>query len=121
MPAGGDVTAAAGVHVPARDPAAKTVLSPDLADTIENYWWFVGAADRDSVKVGLNYHVPSYFHQIPRLVEEYMDTDVAMATVSPMDKAGFFEPRDGKRLFFYRCPYLQETHPRSEPCHARAW
>ena len=73
-----------------RDPAAKTVLSPDLADTIENYSWFVGAADRDSVKVGLNYHVPSYLHQIPQLVEEYMDTDVAMATVSPMDKAGFF-------------------------------
>lgn len=73
-----------------RDPAAKTVLSPDLADTIENYSWFVGAADRDSVKVGLNYHVPSYLHQIPRLVEDYMDTDVAMATVSPMDKAGFF-------------------------------
>jgi len=73
-----------------RDPAAKTVLSPDLADTIENYSWFVGAADRDSVKVGLNYHVPSYLHQIPQLVEEYMDTDVAMATVSPMDRAGFF-------------------------------
>jgi itaconate CoA-transferase len=73
-----------------RDPAAKTVLSPDLADIIENYSWFVGAADRDSVKVGLNYHVPSYLHQIPQLVEEYMDTDVAMATVSPMDKSGFF-------------------------------
>jgi len=73
-----------------REPAAQTVLAPDLADTIENYSWFVGAADRDSVRVGLNYHVPCYLHQIPRLVEEYMDTDVAMATVSPMDKAGFF-------------------------------
>lgn len=73
-----------------REPASKTVLSPDLADTIENYSWFVGAADRDSIKVGLNYHVPSYLHQIPQLVSEYLDTDVAMATVSPMDKAGFF-------------------------------
>lgn len=74
----------------AREHAKKTVLSPDLADTIENYSWFVGAADRDSVKVGLNYHVPSYLHQLPHLVSEYMDVDVAMATVSPMDKAGFF-------------------------------
>jgi itaconate CoA-transferase len=73
-----------------RDHAKKTVLSPDLADTIENYSWFVGAADRDSIKVGLNYHVPSYLHQIPQLVSEYMDVNVAMATVSPMDKAGFF-------------------------------
>ncbi|HII98127.1 MAG TPA: acetyl-CoA hydrolase/transferase family protein [Methanoregula sp.] len=73
-----------------RDPAARTVLSPDLADTIEHHSWFVTAADRDSVKVGLNYHVPSYLHQIPQLVEDYMETDIAMATVSPMDKAGFF-------------------------------
>ncbi|MFA5266533.1 MAG: acetyl-CoA hydrolase/transferase C-terminal domain-containing protein [Methanoregula sp.] len=86
----GDVTGLKAYTFLPRDPAAKTVLSPDLADTIENYSWFVGAADRDSVKVGLNYHVPSYLHQIPQLVEEYMDTDVAMATVSPMDKAGFF-------------------------------
>ena len=86
----GDVTGLKVYTFLPRDPAAKTVLSPDLADTIENYSWFVGAADRDSVKVGLNYHVPSYLHQIPQLVEEYMDTDVAMATVSPMDKSGFF-------------------------------
>ena len=73
-----------------REHASSSVLSPDLADTIENYSWFVGAADRDSIKVGLNYHVPSYLHQIPQLVSEYMDVDVAMATVSSMDKAGFF-------------------------------
>ncbi|MDP3564808.1 MAG: acetyl-CoA hydrolase/transferase C-terminal domain-containing protein [Methanoregula sp.] len=73
-----------------REHATTTVLSPDLCDCIENYSWFVGAADRNSVKVGLNYHVPSYLHQIPQIVSEYMDTDIAMATVSPMDKAGFF-------------------------------
>lgn len=86
----GDVTGLKVYTFLPREHAAKTVLSPDLADTIENYSWFVGAADRDSIKVGLNYHVPSYLHQIPQLVSEYMDTDVAMATVSPMDKAGFF-------------------------------
>ena len=73
-----------------REHASTSVLSPDLCDSIENFSWFVGAADRDSVKVGLNYHVPSYLHQIPQIVSEYMDIDVAMATVSPMDKAGFF-------------------------------
>jgi itaconate CoA-transferase len=86
----GDVTGLKVYTFLPRDPAAKTILSPDLADAIENYSWFVGVADRDSIKVGLNYHVHSYLHQIPQLVSEYMNIDVAMATVSPMDKAGFF-------------------------------
>jgi itaconate CoA-transferase len=86
----GDVNALKVYTFLPREHASSSVLSPDLADTIENYSWFVGAADRDSVKVGLNYHVPSYLHQIPQIVSEYMDVDVAMATVSPMDKAGFF-------------------------------
>jgi itaconate CoA-transferase len=73
-----------------REHATTTVLLPDLCDCIENYSWFVGAADRDSVKVGLNYHVPSYLHQIPQIVSDYMDIDVAMATISPLDKAGYF-------------------------------
>ncbi len=73
-----------------REHAARSVLSPDLCDCIENFSWFVGAADRDMTRVGLNYHVPSYLHQIPKIVADYMDTDVVMTTVSPMDKAGFF-------------------------------
>ncbi len=48
--------------------AAKTLLMPDLSDCIQEYTWFVGAADRASVRVGLNYYVPNYFHQIPRLI-----------------------------------------------------
>ncbi len=48
-----------------REHAARSVLAPDLCDCLENYSWFVGAADRDMVKVGLNYHVPSYLHLIP--------------------------------------------------------
>jgi itaconate CoA-transferase len=73
-----------------REHAACSVLAPDICDCLENYSWFVGAADRDSIRVGLNYHVPSYLHQIPILVSEFMNTDVAMTTVSPMDKAGYF-------------------------------
>jgi len=70
--------------------AASTVLSPDLADCIQSYSWFVSALDRDMVKVGLSYFVPNYFHQIPRLCREFMDIDVVVTSVSPMDKAGFF-------------------------------
>lgn len=70
--------------------AAKTVLSPDLSDCIQAYSWFVTAADRARVKVGLSYYVPNYIHQIPRLVSDFIDIDVVITTVSPMDKAGYF-------------------------------
>jgi itaconate CoA-transferase len=70
--------------------AAMTVLAPDLCDCIQVYTWFVGLADRARVRVGLNYFVPNYFHQIPRLIKDFMQVDVAVAAVSPMDKAGYF-------------------------------
>lgn len=70
--------------------AAKTVLSPDLSDCIQAYSWFVTAADRAQIKVGLSYYVPNHIHQIPRLCTDFMDTDVVITTVSPMDKAGYF-------------------------------
>jgi itaconate CoA-transferase len=70
--------------------AATTILAPDLCDCIQVYSWFVGLADRAQVRVGLNYFVPNYFHQIPRLVRDFMQVDVTVATVSPMDKAGYF-------------------------------
>jgi itaconate CoA-transferase len=70
--------------------AAKTVLVPDLSDCIQAYSWFVAAADRDRVKVGLDYFEPNYFHQIPRLCRDFMKIDVTITTVSPMDKSGYF-------------------------------
>ena len=70
--------------------AAMTILASDLCDCVQVYSWFVGLADRARVRVGLNYFVPNYFHQIPRLLKDFMQIDVAVATVSPMDKAGYF-------------------------------
>lgn len=69
---------------------AQTVFAPDLCDCIQSYSWFVSGSDRSKVKVGLNYFVPIYFHQVPRLVRDYMQIDVTITTVSPMDKAGYF-------------------------------
>ncbi|MBN1276344.1 MAG: acetyl-CoA hydrolase/transferase family protein [Deltaproteobacteria bacterium] len=70
--------------------AGKTVLTPDLCDVVRAYSWFVSGSDRALVKVGLNYFVPNYFHQIPKLCREYMDIDIVVTAVSPMDKAGYF-------------------------------
>jgi len=68
----------------------RTLLAPDLSDRVSAYCWFVSGADRELVKCGLNHFVPNEFHQIPRLVRDFMKVDVTVTTVSPMDKAGFF-------------------------------
>ena len=70
--------------------AGETVLSPDLCDVIHGYTWFVSSADRDLVRTGRDQFVPNYFHQVPRLCREFMNIDVTITTVSPMDKAGYF-------------------------------
>jgi itaconate CoA-transferase len=67
-----------------------TYLAPDLCDCIHAYSWFLSSLDRPLVKVGLEYFVPNYFHQVPRLIRDFMQVDITMATVSPMDKAGYF-------------------------------
>lgn len=70
--------------------AATTILAPDMSDIIQVNAWFISGSNRSFVKVGLSYYVPNHFHQIPRLCREFMDIDVMLTTVSPMDKAGFF-------------------------------
>jgi itaconate CoA-transferase len=68
----------------------KTVLALELCDVIQGYTWFVNNSDRPLVRVGLNYFVPNYFHQLPRFCREFMDIDLTVTTVSPMDAAGYF-------------------------------
>jgi itaconate CoA-transferase len=70
--------------------AAETYLVPELSDCVTSYTWFVSPADRNYVRVGLDYYIPNLFHQVPRLIRDYMEVDVAVTTVSPMDKSGFF-------------------------------
>lgn len=70
--------------------AADTILAQDLAGVIHAYSWFVSGLDRGLVDCGLNYFVPNEFHQVPRLIRDFMEVDTVVTTVSPMDKAGFF-------------------------------
>jgi itaconate CoA-transferase len=69
---------------------ANTIFAPDLCDCFQVYSWFVGAPERGLVKIGMNYFIPNHFHQIPRLCQDFMQIDETLATVSPMDKAGYF-------------------------------
>lgn len=45
---------------------------------------------RNSLWDNRSEYIPSYYHQIPKLVVDYIKPDVFYATVSPMDKHGYF-------------------------------
>jgi len=70
--------------------AAATYLAPDLCNCIYAYTWFLSPASRHLATTGLVQFIPCYLHQVPKFIQEYMEVDVAVTTVSPMDKAGFF-------------------------------
>jgi acyl-CoA hydrolase len=66
-----------------------TILQPDLKDVILWESLFVGGADRQAVKEGRAVFTPNYFHQVPRLLTEFIPVDVCIASVSPMDSHGY--------------------------------
>ncbi len=70
--------------------ALDTVLAPDLCDCVEVISGFVSGGERGLVAAGLNYYMPNHFHQVPRLLTEFLGVDVLVTMVSPMDKAGYF-------------------------------
>ncbi len=70
--------------------AADSILAPDLANRIERVCQFVGPQERDNIRRGLVSYLPHQFHQIPRLISECMDVDLALTTVSPMEPDGHF-------------------------------
>jgi itaconate CoA-transferase len=70
--------------------AADSLCAPDIADRIERVCQFVGPTERDNIRAGTVSYLPHQFHQIPRLIEETMDVELAFTTVSPMDASGHF-------------------------------
>ncbi|HNW92642.1 MAG TPA: acetyl-CoA hydrolase/transferase C-terminal domain-containing protein, partial [bacterium] len=77
---------------------ASTLIAPDLCDCVQTNAWFVSGAVRNLVKVGLVHYVPAYFHQIPRLIRDYVKPDVVVTMVSPMDAAGYFSFGSGSYI-----------------------
>jgi len=69
---------------------ARTLGSPDIADIVDSYTWFVSEASRNMVQVGLTQFVPAYLHQVPKIVMETMEVNVAVTTVSRMNEDGYF-------------------------------
>ena len=101
-----------------------TVLDPDLKDVIRWDSLFVGGADRAAVAEGRAGFTPNFFHQVPRLLSEFIPVDVCIATVSPMDRHGYMSlgvavdytstaARVAKILILEVNSHMPRTHGRS--------
>src|SRR5215831_19086127 len=73
---------------PAGPHSVDSLFALDLVDQVEHLSHFVGTADRGKVAVGLGGYLPNHFHQLPRLITDYLRIDVALVSVSSMDRAG---------------------------------
>jgi len=69
--------------------SARTILASGVLGALRWESLFASAADRALVQAGTAVFTPAYFHQMPRLIREFMDVDVALVTVSPPDRNGY--------------------------------
>lgn len=65
-------------------------LEPGMEEHFTHVSWFTSGASRSGVQTGRFDIMPNFFHLSPRLFAEYVEVDFLMATVSPMDRYGFF-------------------------------
>ncbi|PKN83106.1 MAG: 4-hydroxybutyrate--acetyl-CoA CoA transferase [Chloroflexi bacterium HGW-Chloroflexi-9] len=68
---------------------ARTILAPEIRGALRWESMFASAVDRPLIQAGEATFTPAYFHQIPRLIREFMDVDVALVSVSPPDHNGY--------------------------------
>ena len=71
-------------------PVRPGYFDKDTARHIRHNSLFTSGVTREAVREGWADFTPNHFHEIPRLIREYWDVDVAGAAVSPMDDHGFF-------------------------------
>ena len=62
----------------------------DAAGNLTPVSWFSGGVLRNAANAGTGDLMSNYYHDQPALYTEYIDVDCFMATVSPMDKHGYF-------------------------------
>lgn len=79
-----------GVIVNQQHHLCPDYLTEDSVSHIRVNSWFTSGVSRKAVQNGWADFVPNYFHEVPKLMEEYWPIDVAGTVVSPMDEHGYF-------------------------------
>ncbi len=72
------------------DLAPLTCLGQKAARSITPVSWFSGGGLRNAVNDGRCDIMPCYYRDMPGLFREHVEVDAFLATVSPMDKHGWF-------------------------------
>ncbi len=72
------------------DTAPFPFYRPEFAGKYHGVSWFSQAFARKAINAGYGDAMPCYYRDIPGLFEEYIKPEVLVATVSPMDKHGYF-------------------------------
>jgi len=65
-------------------------LDPEFGSRFRHISWFTSGASRRAVQEGRGDYVPCFYHEVPMLHQDYWNYDIFFATVSPMDKHGWF-------------------------------
>ena len=65
---------------------------------------FLGASERKAFKEGKIDILPNHFSDMPKLLNQFTNNQVAMAVVSPMDDEGYFSM--GQTVTMYRRYFL---------------
>ncbi|MFW5980517.1 MAG: acetyl-CoA hydrolase/transferase family protein [Halanaerobiaceae bacterium] len=73
--------------LPLRD---YSYFQPEFEDSIKHNGWFLSKYSRNLVNEKRADFTPNYFHQAPVLYKNKIKVNVLLATVSPMDRHGYF-------------------------------
>ncbi len=52
--------------------------------------WHMGGFERKLIKMGIGYYAPIRYSELPRYYRDFVENDVAMIQVAPMDEHGYF-------------------------------
>ena len=66
------------------------LLDPTLHNRLIRESWFSGSGSRQEVNHGMADVIPNYYRDIPRHIRRHYEYDTYCASVSPMDKHGYF-------------------------------
>ena len=70
--------------------STEHLLDPKLRKRLITEAWFSGGGNRQEVNHGMADVIPNYYRDIPRHIDRKYEYDVYCASVSPMDKHGYF-------------------------------
>jgi itaconate CoA-transferase len=105
--------------------SAASIFAADVRDRIAWESLFASGVDRDAVRSGAARFIPAQFHQIPRLIMENLDVDVALIRVSRADRHGYMSLGvnidTAKAAIAKARIVLAEVSPQMPRVHGNSW